>query len=158
MKNLITILLFALSSATLSAQDEQDYMYQTVYLVIADTSMDYYDLRIEMLNLSEKLQIKIDTMDRGYDPSNKLICLPIDHEDEIYAGSYFPRRYSSETLSIEHLTYYTEGGMPNGGKTMALVVAIKGNRDEALETLERVKIYMDQPYILEAKIYMGCMH
>ena len=47
-------------------------------------------------------------MERTYDKAKNLIALPDNHEDEIYAGDYLPRRYPSSTLSLEYLQFYQE--------------------------------------------------
>lgn len=157
MKRLTAILTILLTPIILFAQDTVDDQYMVAYVVIADTSQDYYDLRDKMLGLADKLQLDIDTMGRGYNKAKDLICLPDDHEDDIYAGDYFPRRYPTETLSLEYLNYYTDGNKPTGG-TIALVVTITDKQEVAEATLARVKEHMSNAYIVKASIYMGCMH
>jgi hypothetical protein len=46
-----------------------------------------------MLDLSEELKTKIDTMERGFNKTKNLIYLPENDEDKLYAGAYLPRRY-----------------------------------------------------------------
>lgn len=157
MTRLTTILTFLLTPTILFAQGVADDQYMDAFIVIADTSHDYYELRDKMFDLSEKLELEIDTMGRSYDKDKQIICLPEDHKDELYAGSYFPRRYPSETLSLESLNLYTEGKEPIGG-TIALVVAITDDKSNADSILARVKQYIDQAYIIQTRMYMGCMH
>ena len=96
--------------------------YARYYIVIADTSINYEVLQKKMLNLRKQLSIPIDTMDRYYDKDKNLICLPEDSDDELYAGDYFPRRFPSESLSLEYLNLYQQ--TPHENKTIALVSGI----------------------------------
>ena len=99
MERLTFTLFLALTGCFSFAQDLTDEdQYMDAFVVIADTSQNYYDLRSEMFVLSEKLDLQIDTLGRGYDAAKDLIALPIDDADELYAGDHFPRRYPSETL------------------------------------------------------------
>lgn len=148
------------STSTASFSDVVD-QYMNAYVVIADTSQNYYKLHQEMFNLSDQLNLEIDTLGKGFDESKNLICLPEDSEDELYAGSYYPRRYPSNTLSLEYLSYYTNGWFPDESRsdnTIALVVSITDKKEEAEKTLSTVKQYMEKAYMLNDSIFMGCMH
>ncbi|AOR27583.1 hypothetical protein FORMB_05300 [Formosa sp. Hel1_33_131] len=141
----------------INAQEISDEQYMNAYIVVSDTSQNYFELRQKMLNLNEKLKTEIDTMGRGFNKKKNLICLPENDEDEIYAGDYFPRRYPSETLSLEYLIYYTNGKKPTEG-TIALVTIITDNKEKAEKKLAEVKKYSDRAFIVNSQIYMGCMH
>lgn len=137
-------------------EDVKD-QYQDVFVLIANASNDYYELRTEMFKLSNTLNIEIDTMGRGFNKSKNLICLSEDDEDEIYAGDYFPRRSISNKLSLEYLTLYIE--LDDSEKnTIALVASICEKQDSAIEVLNRVQITNPNAYIIEASIFMGCIH
>lgn len=154
----LTTLPFLLPGLISFAQDLSDEdQYMDAFVVVADTSQNYYELRSEMFILSEKLDLQIDTMGRGFDQEQKLIALPHDDEDEIYAGDYLPRRSPSGTLSLEYLRVYTEGSASSDG-TIALVAAITPDRAEADQLLAKVKPIAKDAYILPSRIYMGCMH
>jgi len=157
MKRLTFILTLSFTSIISVAQDLVDDQYMNAYIVVADTSQDYIELREKMFDLSDKLKLEIDTMGRGYSKTKKLISLPDNHDDEIYAGDYFPRRYPTETLSLEYLEYYTEGVNPTEG-TIALILTITDNQEIASTTLKRVQQYTESAYIINTRIYMGCMH
>ncbi len=157
MKQLIIILTFLISSTTLFAQEMPDDQYMDAYIVIADTSQDYYELRDKMFDLADILQLEIDTMGRGFDKSKNLICLPEDNEDEIYAGDYAPRRYPSDQLSLEYLAVYMDGAKPTG-ETIALVTTITDEKEKADKTLTKIKKYIPSAYIVQASLYMGCLH
>ena len=141
----------------INAQEISDEQYMNAYIVVSDTSQNYFELRQKMLDLNEKLKTEIDTMGRGFNKKKNLICLPENDEDEIYAGDYFPRRYPSETLSLEYLIYYTNGKKPTKG-TIALVTIITDNKEKAEKKLAEVKKYSDRAFIVNSQIYLGCIH
>ena len=157
MKKIITIFSILLFGLNINAQEISDEQYMNAYIVIADTSQNYVELRKKMFDINEKLKTVIDTMGRGFNREKNLICLPENDEDEIYAGDYFPRRYPSETLSLEYLVYYTNGKKPTEG-TIALVTIITDNKEKADKKLAAIKKYSDKAFIVNSKIYMGCMH
>ena len=148
----------SLAPVTVFCQDTLDDNFMQAYIVIADTSPAYSVLHGKMLDLATELQLSIDTLGRGYDKAKDLICLPEDDEDEVYAGAYFPRRNPSKALSLEYFDYYnTDGPKPRSGM-IALVVEITDKKEEADRTLSKVKAHMSGAYILQASVYMGCMH
>jgi hypothetical protein len=157
MKKIITIFSILLFGLNINAQEISDEQYMNAYIVIADTSQNYVELRKKMFDINEKLKTEIDTMGRGFNREKNLICLPENDEDEIYAGDYFPRRYPSETLSLEYLVYYTNGKKPTEG-TIALVTIITDNKEKADKKLAEIKKYSDKAFIVNSQIYMGCMH
>jgi len=135
----------------------ENAMYSNSYVVILETSNDYFALRKKMFNLSKELNIEIDTMDRGFDRKEKIISLPENYEDIIYAGFYYPRRFNSETLSLEYLNYYKDDSKFLEGP-MALVTMITSDKKEAEERLKSIKMYEKKAFILQARIYIACMH
>ena len=157
MKKIITIFSILFFGLNINAQEISEEQYMNAYIVIADTSQNYVELRKKMFGINEKLKTEIDTMGRGFNREKNLICLPENDEDEIYAGDYFPRRYPSETLSLEYLVYYTNGKKPTEG-TIALVTIITDNKEKADKKLAEIKKYSDKAFIVNSQIYMGCMH
>ncbi|WP_047246143.1 hypothetical protein [Maribacter thermophilus] len=157
MNKIYILWLFLLGTLNSSAQAISEGENMNAYVVVSDTSQNYFELRQKMFDLHKKLKIKIDTMGRGFNQEKNRICLPENDEDEIYAGQYFIRRYPSETLSLEYLAYYTEG-QKTRENTMALVTAITDNKEEADQKLARLKKYADKAFIVNSRIYMGCMH
>ena len=129
--------------------------YLKVYIIIADTSGKYVELRNKMINLKDKFNLKIDTLGRGFDDKKNKICLPDDDKDEIYAGDYFPREGLSNTLSIEYLDYFDKMA---GRKTMALFVGIFDTKKSAAVKYKAVKIMYPGAYLLETDIFTGCKH
>ncbi len=131
--------------------------YMNAFIVVADTGQDYFILRETMLTLSSGLEFEIDTMGRGYNSELDLIALPTDDPDEIYTGNYFPRRYNSQSLSLEYLSYY-DADTHSDDKTIAIVVAITDSQEEAEILLSKLKPQFLNAYIQESEIYLGCMH
>ncbi len=136
-------------------EDTSDFNNATYFVVVADTSADYYLLHKKMFNLSRQLNIPIDTMGRFYNKTKNLIALPDNDEDEIYAGDYFPRRFPSDNLSLEYLDFYQR---QSGEKTIALVTGIyekEKSADSALTVLRKTE---KKVFKIKADIYVGCMH
>ncbi len=135
--------------------DSLESEYADYYVVIADSGKDYSALRERMIRLKDKFRLEIDTMGRRYNPEKNLIALPEDDEDEMYAGDYFPRRFPSETLSLEYLTSYDPGA---GEKTIAIVRGIYEQEKSADGHLTVLRNAGEKAYKLKARIYLGCMH
>lgn len=139
----------------LLSQNDLNENYMNIYVVVADTSQVYQDLKIKMIDLREKLNIEIDTMGRGYDLKKDLICLPENDQDEMYAGDYFPRRFPSKTISIEYLSLYNR---ESGEKSIGIIVGIFDNKNKAENSLKKLKDFTNGAYIIKANIYRGCLH
>ena len=157
MKVVLTLLTIFALLITVKAQEIPDELYMDAFIVVSDTSEDYLGLREKMFQLSENLGFEIDTMGRGFNTNKNLICLPDNDEDEIYAGEYFPRRYPSEALSLEHLNYYSKGQKPSS-RTIALVVMITDEKEKAELKVKQINKYSESAFIINTKLYMGCMH
>ncbi len=140
-----------------SAQEMYDEQYMNAFIVVSDTSQNYFELRQKMFELNEKLKVEIDTIGREFNKRKNLIALPENHEDELYAGEYFLRRFPSETLSLEYLTHYTSDKKPTEG-TIALVTIITDDIERAEKKLAEVKKYSLEAFIINSQIYLGCMH
>ncbi|MGD2034959.1 MAG: hypothetical protein PVF73_07880 [Bacteroidales bacterium] len=154
-KRSVVLIMVFLSVLDLPAQETSDGPFMQAYVVVSDTSLSYSLLRNKLFELSEQMGIEIDTMDRGFDTRKNLICLPEDFPDDIYAGEYYPRRYPSETLSLEYLAYYDKR---SAEKKIALVTVITGDKEKAEENLEKIREYSPGAFMLQTKIYLGCMH
>ena len=128
---------------------------QTCYVVVADTGRHYMELREQMFSYQNTLRQQIDTMERTYDKAKDLIALPHNHQDEIYAGDYLPRRYPSSTLSLEYLNLYQERASE---KSIALVTGIYEHRESADSALTILKKINSKAFVVKSDIYMGCIH
>ena len=132
-----------------------NYDYATYFVVVADTSRDYYFLHKKMFDLNKKYNIAIDTMGRLYNKTKDLIALPIDDEDEMYAGEYFPRRFPSNTLSLDYLITYQNQASE---KTIALVSGIFETENSADSLVNLIKGTEKKAFKIKANMYIGCMH
>ena len=141
----------ALSTDNNQSKDTTDFNNATYFVVVADTSNDYYFLHKKMFTLNRQLNIPIDTMGRFYNKTKNLIALPDNDEDEIYAGDYFPRRFPSDNLSLEYLDFYQRQA---GEKTIALVTGIyetEKSADSALTVLHKIE---KKVFKIKADIYV----
>lgn len=136
-------------------EDSSEMNFATYYVVIADTSTDYYLLDNKMFELSRQLTIPIDTMGRFYNKIKNLIALPDHDEDEIYAGDYFQRRLPSENLSLEYLNVYQNKA---GEKTIALVTGIYETEKRADSAVVSLRGIEKNVFKIKAILYEGCMH
>jgi hypothetical protein len=134
-----------------SANDEM----QPFYLVVADTGRDYFELRKQMLRISETAKLQIDSLGRFYNPKKKQITLPEDDIDEMYAGEYFPRRLASESMSLEQYDAYVPKSTP---ETFALVAGMYENRRGADSLARVLKPANKKTFVLETMLFIGCMH
>ncbi len=151
----ISVTLLLLVSTLLFAQTESGEDYMNAYIVVADSSHVYHDLKNKMTDLNTKLKIKIDALGREYNKDKDLICLPENHEDEMYAGVYYPRRGYTELLSLEYLDYYDPKFTE---KTIGIVIGILDTESKAKTLLQSVKEYSPNAFILNKNLYIGCMH
>lgn len=147
---------------SLSAEDTAG-VYAQVYVVIADTGKNYFELRKKMFDLRKTSGMKIDTLYRGYIKKKNLIAFPENYEnDPDYAGLYFPRREESEFLSLEYVNYYMgkNFSFENAGNTMtiAIVSGVFFDKSDAEENLKIIKAAEKKAFILKGKVYLGCMH
>ncbi|HRP52390.1 MAG TPA: hypothetical protein PLI97_02665 [Fluviicola sp.] len=138
------------------AEEYVEENFATYFLVVSDTNLSYPFLLTKMKLLSKKLALEIDTMGRTYNQTKNLIALPDDSEDEMYAGEYFPRRFPSETLSLEYLSFYTENTREKNIALMAGVYESKKSADSALRVLRKLD---NNAFIVKAdSVYIGCTH
>lgn len=128
---------------------------QTCYVVVADTGLHYLQLREQMLGYQNTLHQQIDTMGRTYNKAKDLIALPDNHEDEIYAGDYIPRRYPSSTLSLEYLNFYQKAASE---KSIAVVTGIYEDKESADSALIILRKVNPKAFVVKSDIYMGCIH
>ena len=127
----------------------------TLYLVVADSATDYALLNSKMTALSKEQKMQIDMMDRVYDQKKNLIALPDNHSDKLYAGTYVPRRFPSNSLSLEYLKTY----QPKAGeKTIALVTGIFDREAAADSVLALIQKTEKNAFKLKADIDLGCIH
>lgn len=128
---------------------------ETYYVIVVDTSLNYAQLHKKMFDVQHAFKIEIDTMGRYYNPTKDLIVLPEDDEDELYAGDYFPRRFPSETLSLEYLSLYKNN---SNDKTIAVVSGIFEQEKKADSSLKKIQKVFPKTFKLKAQLFVGCLH
>ena len=81
---------------TLPGQQADDTTgnYEDYYVVIADTGTDYHQQDRKLYDLSRSSRLRIDTMNRHYDPAKNEIVVSDNDENDKLRGEYFPRRFS----------------------------------------------------------------
>lgn len=145
---------------TSTYSDFERAQYADYYLVIPHKSFVCNDLKNTMLAINDQYHLEIDTMGRYFDKTKQQIVLPEENEDELYRGEYFPRRFESETLSIENAYFYTENTIePKQYPTEMIVVSgMFANKSKADSLKTVLKGTYPKTYVLKSKIYIGCMH
>lgn len=128
---------------------------EDLFVLVLDTSRDYYELREKMFSLQNSGDFIIDSMGRHYDPEKDQILVPEDDEDEMYRGEYYPRLTESENLSIEYMEQY----MANANKhSLALIGGIYKDKMKALSRKNKLKSIFSSSFVLKSRLYQGCMH
>jgi len=138
-----------------SLPNENPGDFANYYVVIADTGLSYKELLKKMTTISIYFDVNIDFMNRKYDEKRDLIALPENDPDEIYAGEYYPRRYPSNFLSLEYLSYFQENARE---KTIALVAGIYEEETSADSALHVFREKEPRAFKIKSHIYVGCMH
>lgn len=136
--------------------------YADYYLVVVNSSRSYKALHEDMFRISNRFHISIDTLGRYYNTETNAIVVPDDDEDEIYRGSYYPRRFESLSLSIENADYYDdtkEFKEPKQFPAQMILVAGMYAQKERADSLRNalVKAY-PRTFVQKSSIYIGCMH
>ena len=138
---------------TLVNTDSLDENYETYYVVVADTSQNYWILHKKMFDLHRKLKIPIDTMDRYYNKEKNLIAIP-NNELHPFAGDYFPRRFPSVNLSLEYLNFYQNQA---GAKTIALVIGIYESEKSADSIFNVILKKEVKVFKIKTDMFVGCI-
>ena len=128
---------------------------QEAWVLIGDTSQNYFALDAKMYLWAKQLNWGIDTMERYYNTKKKALVVSEKSEDEMYRGEYFPRRFGTETLSIEYLSTYSQYTRAN---TFALVLGIYDSEAEAKKALNKSIKVSQRAFVLPCNLYVGCMH
>ena len=136
-------------------QEDTTGNYAVYWILIADTGKNYKKLDAEMYGLEKCAHIPTDTMNRYYNKRKNEIVLSEKDDDEMYRGSYYPRRFTSVNLSLE---YYIQYSPLSTEKNIALVTGIYDNPGSADSALKRLRNYAPKSFIQHAKVYIGCMH
>ena len=154
MKKSILILFLCFLNHITTAQTNTE-LYTDLYVVFAGTSTNFNEL--------DKLCHKIanETGDQyvnslEYDSARGMI-VPDTSSDELYKGSYYPRRYPEKGISIEMLWYYSNS-QPENEKRLVAITGIFDKKSDAILNLKNVQKIDPSAYVKKLKMYMGCMH
>lgn len=128
--------------------------YATMYVVITDTSGDYYELQQKMYAIGNATGLPVDTMDRVYNPTKNAVVVT-DSLDPYY-DEYYPRRADGAAMSIEHLSWYDT--TTHDDKMKALVAAQYESKKSADSILELVRVHAPNSFVYITNMYMGCMN
>jgi hypothetical protein len=135
--------------------DTDTSQYSTLYFTITDTGQDYYVLRAKMYALHKSLHWPIDTMDRSFDPAKNKIVVSDTDEDEMYRGEYYPRRSTSENLSLEYYGTYVDKSTRTN---ICLIAGIYETKKSADSLLALLKPHAAHAFVVAGQMYNGCMH
>jgi hypothetical protein len=129
--------------------------YQTFYLVTITEGNNYDSLLKVAQSAAKSLNLKVDLMNRRYDPE-KGIVVNDDDEDEMYRGEYYPRRSSGNFVSIEMKDAFIEN--EKNHMRMLVISNIFGNASQADSVLSIAKSDFPSARAVKADLFMGCMH
>lgn len=150
----------ATTSPLVEIEEDSINWFADYYLVIADKSSNYNDLHKKMFALHNDYQLEIDTLGRYYNSKRNEIIVPEDDEDEIYQGQYYPRRYESESVSIEYEYIYLNDQLEpkKYPTTMLLVAGMYADKEKADRLQNILQKNFPETFVLKSKVYQGCMH
>ncbi|RPD38411.1 hypothetical protein [Chitinophaga barathri] len=135
----------------------EEELWQECYVVVADTGMDYYALRGMLDGVKAITGQEIDTLGRYYDAAKDSVILPVDDEDEMWAGAYYPRWAIGPSGSIEYLDIYRKHE-DTSSSMLAAVAGLFVEKREADSTAELIRKQYNKAWVMKTQVYMGCMH
>lgn len=149
------ILIAGILLTSFRPSDEEMVPY---YVVFAGASTNFIALDSTAQKISAATGINYENT-LVYDAKRGMI-VPDTSSDEMYAGSYFPRRYAEGRISIEMVWYYAGSAEPDSAaaKTMCIITGIYSGKKEAAASLVKVKKLVPDAYMKKIKLYQGCMH
>lgn len=131
--------------------------YETAFVIVLDTSEQFYKMYDLAMATSKKYQIEFDTTERAYFPETNIWGVSQSSSDEMYRGQYFPRRKGDEKdkLSLEYMYWYDK---KSNDKKLMLVSNIFSFSMDAEQSVAAWRKSFPQAFILQCEMYMGCMH
>lgn len=137
---------------TFSIEDQ----YADLFVTIADTGRDFEILTKTMRYLTESTgAVEMESPINPYDPERDSLMVPVDSDDEIWAGAYMLRRTVDPTMTVEYLDAYDTAAAPG---TMAVVTGIWATRAEADSVVNAHATQAPVHLVIPARLYQGCMH
>jgi hypothetical protein len=138
--------------------DEFYRAFSETSVLILGSHPKYEEALASAKAISEKLKLTHSTRGMIYDKKRGLIW-PDDFEDEIYAGSYYGRRYNEcsdaehDCISVERSDFYS-------GFTKGFYIIVGGlyGSEEADKKLAKARAVVPDAYVKKTSIYLGCIH
>ena len=143
------------NSEEISETKNEDY--ETAFVIVLDTSEQFYKMYDLAKATSEKFQLEFDTIERTYFPETNIWGVSQSSSDEIYRGQYFPRRKGDEKdkLSLEYMYWYDK---KSNDKKLMLVSNVFSFSMDAEQSVAAWRKSFPQAFILQCEMYFGCMH
>jgi hypothetical protein len=141
------------------AFEEEDGDYSLFHIISIAESYSYDSLHRLGESLSKKMDVKLETMGRVYDPE-KGVVVSMDDEDEMYRGEYYPRRFSGDFLSIEMKYSFSDSSEKINANDlkMVLIGGIFEKQQQADSVFRIIKASYPGARLFANELYIGCMH
>ncbi|MBO9204762.1 MULTISPECIES: hypothetical protein [Niastella] len=148
-----------LVSDTAASQTEEapENETATYYIVQVAAGHNFDSLKAISTNAVSILGSRFNMLDRTYKPG-KGIIVPDSSDDEMYAGSYYPRRPTEDEnfVSIEMSNQFCNEKADNAEMvSIAGMYAAKGQADSVTRLL---KDKIPSVKTIKEDVFMGCMH
>ncbi|MEI8348896.1 MAG: hypothetical protein WCI77_01980 [Candidatus Omnitrophota bacterium] len=151
---LSTLPIFAKDTNSAAQKEFTDEMFfADRYILILKSTKDYGEAVTFAKKAGKGLGLEFDNKHREYS-KKKGIYFSKDYEDDDYAGSYYPRRYPGESVTLENSADY-EGFSPG---YIIVVGGIYNDKSGADKALSRVKKIYKRARIRKTNMWMGCIH
>ena len=125
-------------------------LYLQKHIVVLSLMENYDDAVVFALAASAKLGIRFDHENKWYSEIKK-IRYSEKIKDRLYKGSYHPRRYDGEYISLENSDFYKD--FPRG--YIVVVAGIYADKKDAQEALARIRRSYRRAYIQKTALWMG---
>jgi len=151
----ISIFAKDVNSTAVSEQKEfsDEMFFADRYVLILKSTKNYSQALAFAKKAGKRLGLEFDNKYRQYS-KEKGIYFSKDYEDELYAGSYYPRRYTGEKITLENSGEYKDF-------SSGYIIVVSGMYDDKLSAdraLGRVKKIYKKARIKKTNMWMGCIH
>ena len=127
--------------------------YKTLFVVVIDTSFEYYSLMREMYSLGTSMYYPVDTLGRYYDKKDRGILFIESENGEGGSVEYYPRRDAGSSLSIEYFSCYSND---TSKKKLALVAGLFETKKSADSLCSIFKTHKPHVFVQRASMWAGC--
>ncbi len=132
---------------------DQSQLYLDRYVLLLKTTKDYREATNFSENASKALTRNFDNKDIKYS-KEKGVYFSETIDDPMYAGGYYPRRYSGEDITIENSNGYN-GFFPG---YLIVIGGIYNDAISAEKALQTAKEFYPDAYLKKTVMWMGCIH